>query len=229
MCVRWSGGGGLLLSQHCQRDARGPPALHHHRGQHESALRVSGSRRSQVSSVAERVQEVPRAVRGLTHWNDTFNTLAVMSESFRAARVLARCPTVTIKCPSRLNHVGDWGTQFGMLIAHLQDTFPDYLTVSPPISDLQAFYKVSLSGRDLFSLAELRTSLTSYIFSVCVSSRHRTRSPRSDLTRTRTSRSERISVSSSCRAKSPISLKPGTSSVTSPAEVQAHFVFSTCN
>lgn len=43
----------------------------------------------------------------------------------------------------RLNHVGDWGTQFGMLIAHLKDTFPDYLTVSPPISDLQAFYKES--------------------------------------------------------------------------------------
>lgn len=39
--------------------------------------------------------------------------------------------------------MGDWGTQFGMLIAHLQDKFPDYLTVSPPISDLQAFYKVS--------------------------------------------------------------------------------------
>ncbi|KAM4870530.1 LOW QUALITY PROTEIN: arginine--tRNA ligase, cytoplasmic-like [Urocitellus parryii] len=43
----------------------------------------------------------------------------------------------------RLNHVGDWGTQFGMLIAHLQDKFPDYLTVSPPIGDLQAFYKES--------------------------------------------------------------------------------------
>uniref|UniRef100_A0AAY4ED88 Arginine--tRNA ligase, cytoplasmic n=1 Tax=Denticeps clupeoides TaxID=299321 RepID=A0AAY4ED88_9TELE len=35
----------------------------------------------------------------------------------------------------RLNHVGDWGTQFGMLIAHLQDMFPDYLTSSPPIDD----------------------------------------------------------------------------------------------
>ncbi|XP_011299581.1 arginine--tRNA ligase, cytoplasmic [Fopius arisanus] len=43
----------------------------------------------------------------------------------------------------RLNHVGDWGTQFGMLIAHLQEKFPDYLTVSPPISDLQGFYKES--------------------------------------------------------------------------------------
>ncbi|XP_066572549.1 arginine--tRNA ligase, cytoplasmic isoform X1 [Amia ocellicauda] len=43
----------------------------------------------------------------------------------------------------RLNHVGDWGTQFGMLIAHLQDKFPDYLTVSPPIGDLQGFYKES--------------------------------------------------------------------------------------
>uniref|UniRef100_A0A673J417 Arginine--tRNA ligase, cytoplasmic n=1 Tax=Sinocyclocheilus rhinocerous TaxID=307959 RepID=A0A673J417_9TELE len=43
----------------------------------------------------------------------------------------------------RLNHVGDWGTQFGMLIAHLQDKFPNYLSVSPPIGDLQAFYKAS--------------------------------------------------------------------------------------
>lgn len=37
----------------------------------------------------------------------------------------------------RINHVGDWGTQFGMLIAHLQDRFSDYLTISPPIIDLQ--------------------------------------------------------------------------------------------
>lgn len=41
----------------------------------------------------------------------------------------------------RLNHVGDWGTQFGMLIAHLKDRFPDYLEKSPPIEDLQTFYK----------------------------------------------------------------------------------------
>lgn len=43
----------------------------------------------------------------------------------------------------RINHLGDWGTQFGMLIAHLQDKFPDYKIHSPPISDLQAFYKES--------------------------------------------------------------------------------------
>ena len=40
--------------------------------------------------------------------------------------------------------MGDWGTQFGMLITHLQDQFPTYTTESPPVGDLQAFYKVSL-------------------------------------------------------------------------------------
>lgn len=48
----------------------------------------------------------------------------------------------------RLNHIGDWGTQFGMLIAHLEDRFPDYDTVSPPISDLQTFYKQSKARFD---------------------------------------------------------------------------------
>ena len=41
----------------------------------------------------------------------------------------------------RVNHVGDWGTQFGMLIAHLKRVFPDYSTKPPPIADLQQFYK----------------------------------------------------------------------------------------
>lgn len=50
----------------------------------------------------------------------------------------------------RLNHLGDWGTQFGMLIAHLQDIFPEYKTKSPPISDLVSFYKVILSFRFKF-------------------------------------------------------------------------------
>lgn len=44
---------------------------------------------------------------------------------------------------TRLNHIGDWGTQFGMLIAHLQDEYPDYAKKSPSIADLEAFYKAS--------------------------------------------------------------------------------------
>lgn len=48
----------------------------------------------------------------------------------------------------RLNHLGDWGTQFGMLIAHLQEEFPNYRTVSPPIADLQVFYKESKARFD---------------------------------------------------------------------------------
>ena len=43
----------------------------------------------------------------------------------------------------KINHLGDWGTPIGMLIAHLQEKFPNYTTVSPPIGDLQTFYKES--------------------------------------------------------------------------------------
>ena len=45
----------------------------------------------------------------------------------------------------RLNHIGDWGTQFGMLIAHLKENYPNYVTVSPEIGDLQTLYKVRKS------------------------------------------------------------------------------------
>lgn len=43
----------------------------------------------------------------------------------------------------RLNHVGDWGTQFGMLITYLREACPAVLTGSEnvDIGDLVAFYK----------------------------------------------------------------------------------------
>ncbi len=43
----------------------------------------------------------------------------------------------------RRNHVGDWGTQFGMLIAHLKDRCPEALTETSEVDlgDIVAFYK----------------------------------------------------------------------------------------
>lgn len=43
----------------------------------------------------------------------------------------------------RLNHVGDWGTQFGMLITYLKEAYPEALTQPDAldIGDLVAFYK----------------------------------------------------------------------------------------
>ncbi|MGF1489960.1 MAG: arginine--tRNA ligase [Prochloraceae cyanobacterium] len=45
----------------------------------------------------------------------------------------------------RLNHVGDWGTQFGMLIAYLRETYPEALTTADALNlgDLNLFYKQS--------------------------------------------------------------------------------------
>lgn len=43
----------------------------------------------------------------------------------------------------RVNHVGDWGTQFGMLIQELTEKFPDLHSNCPDIGDLQVFYQNS--------------------------------------------------------------------------------------
>ncbi|KAG8656972.1 arginine--tRNA ligase, chloroplastic/mitochondrial isoform X2 [Manihot esculenta] len=44
----------------------------------------------------------------------------------------------------RRNHVGDWGTQFGMLIEFLFEKFPNFKDVNETaVGDLQAFYKAS--------------------------------------------------------------------------------------
>ncbi|KAL8504214.1 hypothetical protein ACS0TY_022811 [Phlomoides rotata] len=43
----------------------------------------------------------------------------------------------------RRNHVGDWGTQFGMLIEYLFEKFPNGEVNDQAIGDLEAFYKAS--------------------------------------------------------------------------------------
>lgn len=55
------------------------------------------------------------------------------------ARILEFCGHTLL----RINHVGDWGTQFGMLIAHLKDAYPDFESNPPDIADLTAFYKAA--------------------------------------------------------------------------------------
>ena len=47
----------------------------------------------------------------------------------------------------RLNHVGDWGTQFGMLVEHLRDEFPEALSIETSqnvdLGDLVMLYKAA--------------------------------------------------------------------------------------
>jgi len=43
----------------------------------------------------------------------------------------------------RINHVGDWGTQFGMLICHLTETYPNWETEMPDVQDLTKLYKAA--------------------------------------------------------------------------------------
>ena len=43
----------------------------------------------------------------------------------------------------RQNHMGDWGTQFGMLIAHLQDKLASDEVATTALSDLEDFYRAA--------------------------------------------------------------------------------------
>eukprot|EP00752_Nemacystus_decipiens_P016540 g14783.t1 len=43
----------------------------------------------------------------------------------------------------RHNHVGDWGTQFGMLINYMKEAYPNFLIDPPNITDLTTFYKAA--------------------------------------------------------------------------------------
>lgn len=52
-------------------------------------------------------------------------------------RVLEACGHKVI----RQNHVGDWGTQFGMLIAHMESLKFDNVELSTELADLETFYR----------------------------------------------------------------------------------------
>ncbi|MFO0617141.1 MAG: arginine--tRNA ligase [Polyangiaceae bacterium] len=57
---------------------------------------------------------------------------------------IARVLEATGHTVIRQNHLGDWGTPFGMLIEHLIDLHPtDALTIDLTISDLDGFYKAA--------------------------------------------------------------------------------------
>jgi len=49
---------------------------------------------------------------------------------------------------ARVNHVGDWGTQFGMLIKYLKEEYPNFMQDPPNITDLTGFYKAAKARFD---------------------------------------------------------------------------------
>lgn len=49
----------------------------------------------------------------------------------------------------RQNHVGDWGTQFGMLIAHMESLSDNSAKVQTRLADLETFYREAKSRFDL--------------------------------------------------------------------------------
>ena len=110
----------------------------------------------------------------------------------------------------RINHVGDWGTQFGMLLAHLEDRFPNFAEETPPIGDLQSFYKVN----NFFKLLINLIIFNSNFFLI--------RNRKFDSIVTLISKSVLMLVWSNCSLTIPFTSKDGRPFVTSPDEV-LHF------
>jgi arginyl-tRNA synthetase len=61
----------------------------------------------------------------------------------------------------RTNHLGDWGTQFGMLIAELDDKYPNLLEEKDKVDlgDLQVFYQNAKKRFDTEEDFKLRAQL----------------------------------------------------------------------
>lgn len=61
----------------------------------------------------------------------------------------------------RLNHIGDWGTSFGMLIAYMKEKAPDIITgrVSTDLPELMALYKASKARFDIDAEFKKRSQL----------------------------------------------------------------------
>lgn len=49
----------------------------------------------------------------------------------------------------RVNHIGDFGLPFGMLIVHLLDAYPNYQNMNLNINDLQTFYRIAKNQFDI--------------------------------------------------------------------------------
>jgi arginyl-tRNA synthetase len=56
---------------------------------------------------------------------------------------LVRILEVLGHCVIRQNHVGDWGTHFGMLIAHMNSLSSDNRALSKNLADLEGFYRAA--------------------------------------------------------------------------------------
>ena len=70
---------------------------------------------------------------------------------------LANCLEFAGHDVRRVNHVGDWGTQFGMLLAHLDDVAPVGGDAgAPELGDLVAFYKEAKARFDADEAFKLR-------------------------------------------------------------------------
>ena len=74
----------------------------------------------------------------LLHRAQDYHLTQLHPNSYTTPQVLEFCGLEVL----RVNHVGDWGTQFGMLISYLKWKHPDILTNTPNISDLNDIYKV---------------------------------------------------------------------------------------
>jgi arginyl-tRNA synthetase len=97
---------------------------------------------------------VPRAVRTLTVVVDYAapNAAKEMHVGHLRSTIIGDCLVRLLEQQGhnviRENHIGDWGTPFGMLIEHLVDVGEDEAARGPALGDLEVFYQAARSAYD---------------------------------------------------------------------------------
>ena len=103
---------------------------------HSGVARINAANQLQLGSEEEQKSETPTVLVDFSSPNIAKNMHVGHLRSTIQGDSICRIFEFLWYNVHRINHVGDWGTQFGMLIQELNENYPDFMENTPNITDL---------------------------------------------------------------------------------------------